>query len=380
MVHSETLRIFGMTWRACDVVSFGLTTVMTAFIFSASALPVARPARSSSIWAAVASTSIALPSRLGRTPVIFAPLVLKLALRAATLTFLASFLSSFGSVLVSTCAVYVPLSSTPKLTHFRIRAPLSLTLFLSRVSTIPVAMRSAVALASWASAVVIAGSTGAVCRSTSTVSGASSSPRTASAASIAGPASDVRPSEPSRELEAVLGRGDERVDRVAVERARQALDVAGDRFHVEAHARFDARAAQRRACPGNHAVDRGPRAPHAERGIDKGIGVDVALDEIVRDLERPVRRVQLDGALADRLIFVGDARDRLLAREAGQLDIANPHAGQDFARVLLVVGVQGTRTKGQRGDQADKERDGEANCGARPAGGGRGLIGFERHV
>ena len=128
---------------------------------------------------------------------IFAPLVLKLALRAATLTFLASFLSSFGSVLVSTCGVYVPLSSTPKLTHFRIRAPLSLTLFLSRVSTIPVAMRSAVALASWASAVVIAGSTGAVCRSTSTVSGASSSPRTASAASIAGPASDVRPSEPS---------------------------------------------------------------------------------------------------------------------------------------------------------------------------------------
>jgi hypothetical protein len=37
------------------------------------------------------------------TPVIFAPLVLKLALRAATLTFLASFLSTFGSVLVSTC-------------------------------------------------------------------------------------------------------------------------------------------------------------------------------------------------------------------------------------------------------------------------------------
>ena len=128
---------------------------------------------------------------------IFAPLVLKLALRAATLTFLASFLSSFGSALVSTCGAYVPLSSTPKLIHFRIRAPFSLALFLSRVSTIPVAMRSAVALASWASAVVIAGSTGAVSRSTSTVSGASSSPTTASAASIAGPASDVRPSEPS---------------------------------------------------------------------------------------------------------------------------------------------------------------------------------------
>ena len=80
------------------------------------------------------------------------------------------------------------------------------------------------------------------------------------------------------------------------------------------------------------------------------------------------------------MIFVGDALDRLLAREAGQLDVANPHAGQDLARVLLVVGVQGTRTKGQRGDQADKERDAEANCGARPAGGGRGLIGFEGHV
>ena len=47
--------------------------------------------------------SIALPSRLGMTPVIFAPLVLKLALRAATLTFLASFLSSFGRRSLSTC-------------------------------------------------------------------------------------------------------------------------------------------------------------------------------------------------------------------------------------------------------------------------------------
>ena len=241
-------------------------------------------------------------------------------------------------------------------------------------------MRSAVALASWASAVVIAGSTGAVSRSTSMISGASSSPTTASAASIAGPASDVRPSEPSVSVEAVLGRGDERVDRVAVERARQALDVAGDRLRVEAHARFDARAAERRPCPGDHAVDRGPRAPHAERRIHEGLGVDVALDELERDLERPVRRVQLDRALADRAIFVGDALDRLLAREAGQLDVANPHARQDPARVLLVVGVQGTRTKGQRGDQADKEGDAEANCGARPAAGGRGLIGFEGHV
>jgi hypothetical protein len=105
----------------------------------------------------------------------------------------------------------------------------------------------------------------------------------------------------------------------------------------------------------------------------------VAPDEPERDLDRAVRRVQLDRATPGRAICLGDALDRLLAREAGQLDAAHPHARQDPARVLLVVGVEGTRTKRQRGDQADEEGDGEANCGARPARGGRGLRSFEGH-
>ena len=75
-------------------------------------------------------------------------------------------------------------------------------------------------------------------------------------------------------------------------------------------------------------------------------------------------------------ICVGDALDRLVACEAGQLDVADADARQDPTRVLLVVGVERTRTQGQRGDQADEEGDAEAQRSARPGLAGREFLGF----
>ena len=51
---------------------------------------------------------------------------------------------------------------------------------------------------------------------------------------------------------------------------------------------------------------------------------------------------------------------RRLRRQARQVDVADADARQDAPGVLLVVGVQRADAEGQRRDQADEERDAEA--------------------
>ncbi len=86
------------------------------------------------------------------------------------------------------------------------------------------------------------------------------------------------------------------------------------------------------------------------------------------------------GAFAHGRVGGGQGGGRLGFGHARQVHVTDADAGQDAPDVLLVVRVEGTDAEGHRREQADEERDAEAQRDRGPATGRRGRAGVSNAV
>ena len=162
----------------------------------------------------------------------------------------------------------------------------------------------------------------------------------------------------------------ERVDRLARERVGIGDDLLGEGVRVVGDARFQGHAADRRASVGDDPLDGVALATDAEGLGEHGLDVRAAPDVGVADGGVPGGRRQDDLTLTERAVRLAKALGGGGLIEAGQIDRADPHAGQHPIDVLLVVRVHGTRARDRGEQQPDNERDGEAQ----PARGRRAAL------
>ena len=166
--------------------------------------------------------------------------------------------------------------------------------------------------------------------------------------------------DPGVDDELALDRLNGCIDRLARQRVRECDDLLGKGVGIVGDARFEGHATDRRACVRDDPFDGVTFASDGQRLSEHGLDIRPATDIGIADRGLPDRAGQDDLALAEGAIgrMQGLRGSRLI--EAGQVDRPDADAGQHAVDVLLVVRVHRPGPDDRREQQADDERDQEA--------------------
>ena len=271
----------------------------------------------------------------------------------------------------STITVIEPSTVGENESSLRSLEPLIVQLLSPRVSTRSAAIRSAAACVASASAVSIAGTWVVNGTSTWISAGASSFETCSWIAARSASRSTVAAVDGAREHELALVRDERRVHRVAIDRARGRIDRGRELRGVVGHGRGEGHAAER-GLRGAEEVRDGLAMParghrRREHHVDVGLPAELA----VADREVPLGPVSGDDAGPERRVRLGKGGPGLRGGERREIGVTDPDAGEDLARVLLPVGVQGAAAHADDEHGAEQERDRELQArGTDPCGAG----------